>query len=176
MSASLSPGTLAFIALCNEYCSTIQQASDSTREEFVGSMIKILPRLYISSVDLRLPETISDDEDDFYITATLDEEYYDSLRRSIENLLGGDDTYLEVFEEDMRFSDTPIASSVSENLADIFQSAYNFIEMIRDAPEDIVNSALRAMREDFKTYWSQLLCNVMRPLNNLYNSQSDEEI
>ena len=78
-----------------------------------------------------------------------------------------DDIYLEVFEEDMKYSDTPIAASISEGIADIFQVLYNFIETIKDAPTDLIKEALTALREDFDNYWSQTLCNLLRPLNHI---------
>ena len=89
--------------------------------------------------------------------------------------MGAEDTYLEVFEEDMKYSDTPIAASVAEGIADIFQSCYNFVTMVRDAPEPLIADALEAMKEEFRNYWSQTLCNLLRPLNQLrYNSTDNE--
>lgn len=169
---SLSPNTLAFIALCNEFCAAVEQSSQGTTEWFVATFTRLLPRLYISASDLRTPAAI---DEALYITPSLDEDYYESLRRSIENLLGADDSYLEVFESDMKYSDTPIAASISEGITDIFQSCYNFIDMIKDAPQPLIHEALAAMKEDFETYWSQILCNVMRPLNQLrYNHDNHD--
>lgn len=164
MDSRLPNNTLAFIALCNEYCAAIENATQLSISELLTSMTRILPRLYISASDLVSP--VPSDETSF-LNPSLDEDYYDSLRRQLEELFGADDTYLEVFENDMKYSDTPIAASISENLTDIFQSCYNFVEMIKDAPEPIVDEALAAMKEDFQTYWSAILCNVMRPLNQL---------
>lgn len=161
----LAPNSLAFIALCNEYCHAIEQARESSRDEFISMMLRQLPRIYISATDLH-PETELLQEDT-YIDNVLDEQYYDSLRRHIENLLGEDDSYLEVFEEDMKYSDTPIAASVSEGLCDIFQVMYNLLDVVRDAPDELVQSSLAAVKEDFETYWSRPLCNVLRALNNL---------
>ena len=104
----LSPNSLAFIALCNEFCYAVENARESTRNAFVASMLRLLPRIYISASDLK-PEPLID-EDDAYIESFLDEDYYESMRRQIENLLGADDVYLEVFEEDMKYSDTPIGT------------------------------------------------------------------
>lgn len=167
----LSPNNLAFIALCNEYCRAIESAAETERSDFVASMTRLLPRIYISACDLA-GGTMMDEP--IYITPSLEEEYYDSLRRNIENIFGADDTYLEVFEADMKYSDTPIAASISENLTDIFQSCFNFVEMIRDAPDEIVSDAIGAMKEDFETYWGTILCNVMRPLNQLRFSDEGE--
>jgi hypothetical protein len=89
------------------------------------------------------------------------------VRRNIENLLGPDDTYLEVFEEDMKYSDTPIAASISEGLADLFQVFYNLLDSVRNMPEEVVLASLIAVRDDFQSYWSRILCNVLRALNHL---------
>lgn len=170
----LAPNSLAFIALCNEYCQALEQARESTRDEFIATMLRQLPRIYISATDLKPDEDML--AEDAYIENELDEQYYDSLRRHIENLLGEDDTYLEVFEEDMKYSDTPIAASVSEGLADIFQVLYNFLEAIKDVPNELIDQALIAVKDDFQSYWSRILCNVMRALNHIrYNALNERD-
>ncbi|MDE5744208.1 MAG: DUF5063 domain-containing protein [Paramuribaculum sp.] len=166
----LSNNSLAFIALCNEYCSAIEQASTAEPTEFTANMIRLLPRLYITANDLKTEEPI---ENEGYIDQVLDEESYETVRRNLETVFGADDTYLEVFEEDMKYSETPIATSVSEGLADIFQSLYNFVEMVREAIPENIPGAIAAMKEDFNNYWSQILCNVMRPLNNIYHNPEE---
>ena len=111
------------------------------------------------------------DEEDAYLEPILDEDYYESVRCGIENLMGPEDIFLEVFEEDMKYSDTPIAASISESLADIFQVLYNFVGMVKEAPEQLIPLALVAVRDEFQGYWSRILCNVLRALNQLrYNS------
>ena len=165
-SKQLSPNSLAFIALSNEYCEAIETASAADREEFVNSMLRLLPRLYISATDIR-----PDDDDMAYIDDALDEEAYNAARRNIEMLLGEDDSYLEVFEEDMKYSDSPIAASISEGLCDIFQVLFNFLEAVKDSTEEVIGSALTIVSEDFRHYWSRPLCNVLRALNHIKYSQ-----
>lgn len=171
MSTNLSTNSIAFIGLCNEYRVLLEQADEMTRREFINGTLRLLPRMYISATDF-VPD---DAECDSYIESALDEEYYDSIRRKIESVMGPEDMYLEVFEEDMKYSDTPIAVSISEGLADIFQVVYNFLSMLKDAPEEVISSSLAAMKEDFGSYWSQILCNVLRALNHLrYNIDADD--
>lgn len=165
-SKQLSPNSLAFIALSNEYCEAIETASAADRDEFVNSMLRLLPRLYISATDLQ-----PDDDDMAYIDDALDEEAYNAARRNIEMLLGEDDSYLEVFEEDMKYSDSPIAASISEGLCDIFQVLFNFLEAVKDSTEEVIGSALTIVSEDFRHYWSRPLCNVLRALNHIKYSQ-----
>ena len=167
----MNNNALALIGLCNEYCAFVENAPAMTRDEFVAKAVKLLPRMYIAASDLPEADAFMTDG---YIEPALNEDVYEQVREGIAALLGADDTYLEVFEDDMKYSDTPIAASVAEGLADIFQSCYNFVEMIRDAPEYIAESALEGMREDFVDYWSQIVCNVMRPLNQLRHTEPEE--
>lgn len=126
-------------------------------------MLRLLPRLYITASDLSV-EAMADG----YLDHALSEEQYEEIRQKISAVMGKDDTFLEVFEEDMKYSDTPIAVSVSELLADLFQAFYDLLETVRDATDEVVQMALSAAKDDFADYWSQTLCNVLRPLNNVY--------
>ncbi|WP_303633405.1 DUF5063 domain-containing protein, partial [uncultured Muribaculum sp.] len=169
----LNNNSLAFIGLCNEYCQTLESARETECDDFIAAMLRLLPRIYITASDLKIDDLGLEEP---YIDGRLDEDYYDSIRRSIENLLGPDDTYLEVFEEDMKYSDTPIAASVSEGLADIFQVLYNFLEAIKDVPNELIDQALIAVKDDFQSYWSRILCNVMRALNHIrYNAFNERD-
>lgn len=160
MDNSLSKNTLAFIALAHEYCSELENAKESGPQDFVETMTKLLPRLYISASDMS-----KDVESEGYIEPYLEEDYYNEIRDNISALLGSDDSYLEVFEYDMKYSDTPIGASISESLADIFQELFNLLSNVKDAPNETINDCMASCRENFESYWGQTLCNVMRPLN-----------
>lgn len=159
---SLGNNTLAFIALANEYCAACENAATVTREAFVATMLRLLPRIYIAASDIR-PGMFDDGSGD--ISPALDEDSYNTLLQSMAATLAENDTFLEVFEQDMKYSDTPIAATVSENLADIFQVLYDFLETVRDAPNYLINEAMAAVRESFAGFWSQTLTNVLRALN-----------
>lgn len=160
---SLTPNSIAFLGLCNEYCRAIEKAGESEPDEFIKEMLRLLPRIYISATDL--PD--AEDESDAMINDAMDEDYYNSIRSSIETLLGENDTYLEVFEEDMKYSDTPIGASISESLSDLMQVFFNLISTAKDAPTELIPALLSSVKYDFEDYWSRILCNVMRPLNQI---------
>ena len=98
----LNTNSIAFIGLCNEYCLAVENARETQLRDFVASMLRLLPRIYIAATDLTVTRPIEED-DEPYLDSYLDEDYYESVRREIESLLGADDVYLEVFEEDMRY-------------------------------------------------------------------------
>ena len=163
---------LSVVSLCSDYCFVCENASEMTKEEFVDRMLDILPRLYWEFFDLSI-ETVMIEEFDYFGTY-VDEDYYESVRRHIETVMGEHDTYLETFEEDMKYSETPIAASVAENLADIFQPLFNFISIVKDTEGEKLTDAYSQCKENFVSYWSQTLCNVLRALNNIKYSTSSE--
>lgn len=165
MNDTLTPNQLTVIALCNEYCYALENVAETDRDSLIASMLRLLPRIYIATADLSVDRVDLDEMG--YIDNSLDEDYYESIRRRIGDMLGMDDAYLEVFEDDMKYSDTPIGASISEGLCDIFQPLYNFLYTVKDAPDDVTCSALLALKDDFESYWSRPLCNVMRALNRL---------
>lgn len=154
---------LIFIALANDYCKTIHDASTLSKEDFIEAMLKMLPRLYVIMVEHKVENEPEMD----VIGSFVDEDHYNQARESIAVLMGEDDTYLETFMEDMKYSDTPIAASISESLADIYQDMYNFTVTIRDSEGALTQQAMEEMHENFALYWSKTLCNVLRPLNAL---------
>lgn len=161
----LTPNALAFIGLCKEYCVAIAGASQVAQDEFIGAILRLLPRIYISATDLAAANVSL--SDDAYLDDYLDENTYNDARQSIAALLGEYDTYLDVEEEDMRFSEAPIAESISEQLCDLLQVLYNFLETVRDSTDRTVLGAIVAVSDDFNTQWSLTLCNVLRALNRV---------
>ncbi len=159
---------LGVTALASDYCLTLENAGEMEKDDFVAMMLDYLPRLYWEFSDLDSGEPISEFD---YFSSYVDEDYYESIRRHVEVLLGPDDVFLETFEEDMKYSDTPVAASVSECLADIFQPLFNFISIVKESDGEQLEEAYAECKENFVSYWSQTLCNVMRALNNIrYNS------
>lgn len=157
---------LKITALAKDYCILLENARELEKEEFVANVLNLLPRIYWEFGDLSADSADSSAEYD-YFPSYLDEDYYESIRRNVEAVLGEDDVFLETFEEDMKYSDTPIAASISESLADIFQPLYNFMSVVRESEGENSGAAFRECKENFIQYWSQTLCNVMRALNHL---------
>ena len=88
------------------------------------------------------------------------------------------DDYLDVFVEDMIYSDQPIGKNISEDLADIYQDIRDFIFIFQLGLNETMNDALFTCQENFKSLWGQKLVNTLRALHEVkYSSpsESDEE-
>ena len=102
------------------------------------------------------------------------EQEYEDLRQFIAQKLGSDDAYLEVFVEEMRYSDEPITAFISENIADIYQEIKDLACNYQTRDEAVMNDALVNCLEAFEQHWGQKLLNVLRPLHLLANSDDKD--
>lgn len=168
----LAPNSLSFIALTNEYCQAVEHAETATRDEFLAGMLKLLPRIYIVANDLEQEFPFSDYSIEPYLT----EDVYNQMRDAMSRVMAEEDVYLEVFVEDMKYSDSPIASSISENLADLYQEFFNFIATIKDAATEAQIELIGLCKSDFRNFWGQTLCNVLRAMHNAYYNPTETDI
>ena len=166
-----SKDIVEFVTVGVEYCSLIERASQMERREFNLNLVRTLPLLYLKATLLPTEEIDEADDLEFYVT----EEQYEYLRGAVAKLLGEADDYLEVFESDMAYSDTPLAASISEGLADIYQDVRDLLEIYRLVNEELSQAAICRCRRNFIAYWGQKLVNVMRPLHAICFSPDAED-
>jgi len=165
--------TLEFVTVALEYCALVENTSTYTLFTFVDKAIKIMPLLYLKATLLPyLYEPEDADYQDYFIT----EETYEVIRLRIAELMGKEDSFLDTFQTDMKFSDTPIAATISENMADIYQDLGNFAALFRRENEDVMTEALYFCEVNFRLYWGQKLLNVMKALHSIrYNDDFNNE-
>ena len=162
--------SVEFVTVCVEFCALIEGANGQERVDFIDKASKILRLIYIKASLITPEESFVD-----YPERFVSEEMYNAVKSGIEQQLGHNDAYLEVFMEGMQYSDTPITAFISEDLADIWQPIRDFLEIYRLGDEDNSRAALSDCLEAFREYWGQKLVNVLRPLHSLlYNSESLE--
>ncbi|MFZ4724676.1 MAG: DUF5063 domain-containing protein [Paludibacter sp.] len=158
-----SKSVIEFVTVAAETCLFFEHAAEFTKVDFVQKTVKMLPLLYLKASLIDAPQAVYDDQTERFVT----EEDYQFVREQLEQLLGSDDSYLEVFHPDMALSDTPIAAFVSENLADVYQELKDFAANFQLGDVDIMNDALVACIEAFGEHWGQKLLNALRALHAL---------
>lgn len=163
-----SPNVIEFVTVTAETCLFLENISEQSREDFIRTSVKILPLLYLKASVLEMPEPVFDDVPERYVTI----EDYNFVKEQLENLLGADDSYLEVFHPDMSLSDTPIAAFVSENLADVYQELKDFAACYQTIETDIMNDALVVCLQAFEEHWGRKLLNALRALHAIRYSDN----
>lgn len=163
---------IEFVTVAAEFCAFLERAESMKRSAFVDTSLKILPLLYLKASLLPKFETIGDEALETYVT----EETYEILRINLAGLLGSKDDYLDVFVQDMVYSDQPIKKAISEDLADIYQDIKDFIFVFQLGLNETMNDALALCQENFGMLWGQKLVNTLRALHDVkFNQQDDEE-
>ena len=165
-----SKDSVEFVTVAVQYCGYLENFEEENLGGLTDKLTKLLPLLYLKAS--MLPETELQDESEPEVTVT--EELYNFIVSRLYNIYGKDDTYLEVFLQDMKYSETPISASISEDLADIYQDLKNCITIYEHGVVEYANDALYICAENFKGYWGQKLVNVLRALHSLKYSQEPD--
>lgn len=162
---------IEFVTVAAEFCSFLERAESMKRSTFIDTSLKILPLLYLKASMLPKCDTIGEEAPETYVT----EEIYEILRINLAGLLGEKDDFLDVFVEDMVYSDQPIKKSISEELADIYQDIKDFIFVFQLGLNETMNDSLAICQENFETVWGQKLLNTLRALHDAKYNQPEEE-
>ena len=152
---------IEFVTVAVQLCIYLEQIEGQDKSEFIEKMLCLLPLLYLKA---RLLPKATEELDGFPERFVTEQEYED-IRQKVAQCMGADDTYLEVFVEDMRYSDEPITAFVSENIADIYQEVKDLACNYQTRDEAVMNDALVNCIEAFEQHWGQKLLNVLRPLH-----------
>lgn len=162
---------IEFVTVAAEFCAFLERAERMKRSDFVDTSLKILPLLYLKASMLPECETIGDEVLETYVT----EEIYEILRINLAELMGDKDDYLDVFVQDMVYSDQPIKKSISEDLTDIYQDIRDFIFVFQLGLNETMNDSLALCQENFGMLWGQKLVNTLRALHDVKYNQQEED-
>jgi Domain of unknown function (DUF5063) len=165
-----SRNVIEFVAVANEFCKYIEHASELKGDEMLKIFQRILPLLYIKASLLPQLDSIFDDGNEKFVT----ESDYLTILEVLKEKFGTADDYLEVFDEKINESETPVLSSISENMADIYQDMKDFLILYQTGTGEIMNDAVWECRLNFETFWGQKLVNSMRAVHKFI--YSGEEI
>jgi Domain of unknown function (DUF5063) len=163
-----SPAVVEFVTVAVRFCAYLENLESEDKVEFTATTIKLLPLLYIKATLLPDNEPVLEEEVETYV----DEETYALITGKIATVLKDSDTYLEVFLQDMKYSETPISAFISEDLADIYQDVKDFACVYETGMTENMNDALYTCNEHFKSYWGQKLVNVLRALHSVHYDSS----
>jgi len=161
--------TVEFVTVAAEYCAFLEQVYDKEPSRVVDVICKLLPLIYLKAS--MLAET---EPEGLYLEEIVTEPDYDAIRQMLSGKFGENDDYLEVFVEDMKYSDTPVRRCISEDLADIYQALKNFVHSYRSGLDEVMEEAVAVCTDGFRTYWGQTLTNTLRAVHNVrYNTDQN---
>jgi hypothetical protein len=165
-----SRNVIEFVAVANEYCKYTEHAAELKGDELLKIMQRIMPLLYLKASLLPLLNTFFEDGNEKFVT----ESDWTTIHETLKEKFGTANDYLEVFDEKISDSEGPVLSSISENMADIYQDMKDFLLLYQTGTSEVMNDAVWECRLNFETFWGQKLLNSMRAIHKFI--YSGEEI
>jgi hypothetical protein len=165
-----SRNVIDFVAVANEYCKYTEHASEIKGDEMLKIMQRILPLMYLKASLLPKLEPYFEDGNEKFVT----ESDWNGINEVLQEKFGTANDYLEVFDEKINDSEGPVVSSISENMADIYQDTKDFLLLYQTGTAEVMNDAVWECRMNFENFWGQKLVNSMRAIHKFI--YSGEEI
>src|SRR5512133_3221240 len=159
-----------FVAVANEFCKNAERAAEVKGDDMLKILQRLLPLLYIKASLLPELEPVFEDGNEKFVT----EETWTKVHETFRLKFGTADDYIEVFDEKIKDDEGPVTSSISENLADIYQDVKDFLLLYQTGTDEVMNDAVWECRMNFENIWGQKLLNGLRAIHKFV--YSGEEI
>ena len=158
-----SKNVIEFVTVSKEFCDFLEKSSDFEIKTFINKTLKILSLLYLKTLLLPETEQIHEEGNEKFVS----EFDWQFIKNGIQSLLNEKDYYLDFFDTEMKETPEPVTSSISENLADIYQDLKDFLGIYQIGIDELSNDAIFECIESFNKYWGFKLVNSLRILHNL---------
>ena len=165
-----SRNVVEFTAAANEFCKYAEHFKELKGDELLKILQRLLPFLYLKASLLPSLEPFFEDGNEKFVTESDWSAMHDGLR----DKFGTADDYPEVFDESINESGGPVVSSISENMADIYQDLKDFLLLYQTGTQEVMNDAVWECKQNFENYWGQKLVNSLRAIHRFI--YSGEEI
>jgi len=168
-----SRNVVEFTAAAIEFCKYSEHAGEIKGDEMLKILQRILPYLYLKASLLPSLEPYFDDGNENFVT----ESDWTTIRDNLREKFGTADDYLEVIDGKQDVPEGIVVSSISENMADIYQDLKDFLLLYQTGTKEVMNDAVWECRQNFENYWGQKLVNSLRAIHRfIYSGDEIEKI
>lgn len=168
-----SRNVVEFVAVANEYCKYAEHAGELKGDEMLRILQRLLPLLYLKASLLPELEPFFGDENEKFVTES---DWY-RINDAFKNLFGTANDYLELYDEKYIESETPVPSSLAENMADIYQDIKDFLLLYQTGTQEVMNDAVWECRLNFENIWGQKLVNALKAIHKfIYSGKEIEKV
>lgn len=164
-----SPNVIEFVAVANEYCKYLEHASEIKGDEMLKIMQRIMPLMYLKASLLPALDPHFEEGNERFVT----EETWRKIFETLRHKLGTADEFMEVTENKFDEAAVPVKSSISENMADIYQDSKDFLLLYQTGTKEVMNDAIWECRNSFEEIWGQKLVNALRAIHRFVYSEEE---
>jgi len=153
---------IEFVTVALEFCNYLEHSDERSRSEFSPVIQKVLALLYLKAAIVEKPVSLGDTD----VPTTVTEADYQTIQNKIADVMAEADDYFDGEE----------ASSVSENLSDIYQSVKDFIMNYKKGDQNLSNESLCQCIDDFEGYWGIKLLNCIKALHSFVYREENGDV
>jgi len=163
---------IEFVTVANEFCLFMETAGQFERLDFILKMQKLLPLLYLKGSLIPEIESVLNEGNEKFVT----EQEYDFVKNQVQTYMGELDDYSEQWDPKITGSTEPVITSISENMADLYQDMKDFVSLYSMGVTEIMNDAVWECKMNFENYWGQILVNALRVIHRIVTGDEELEI
>ena len=156
-----SKNVIEFITDANEYCLFVEKISDDSNEIFMGKSLKLLSLLYLKSLMLIKPESVTGYDVEKFVS----EADWIFIDQNVTTALGGNEIFIELTEP--ANPNETLSISISECFADIYQDLKDFTQLYQLGSIEAVNEGLWECANNFEQVWGSRLLAILSKFHNL---------
>lgn len=165
-----SKEVIEFVAVAKEFCDFVETIPSMERKDVIQRLQKFIPLIYLKGSLLPASECSEAGLAEDSVT----EEQYNYLYAELHNKFGRYDEYLEVFDDNMQYSEAPVVNSIAEKVCDIYQDLKNFTFSYRSGMPEIIEEAMWELNNNFELYWGKACAGVLRAVHHVIYRLQDE--
>ena len=160
--SNLSKNVLEMAAVANEFCLFFENTEKKNKEEILEFSQRILPLIYLKGS--LLPDITPEypEANERFVTEVQWEEVFNSLRE----ILQKDDEYWIIDPQYINETE-PVKSSISENIADIYQDMKDFLMLLKKNTLAAQQNAVFECKNLMQSHWGYRVGNTLTRVHHL---------
>lgn len=159
---------LEFVGKAKHFTDILQNEI-TDRTAFIDELLAVMPSMYSAFTVIPSNNPIFDGDNEKFVT----EEEWSRVFQNIAGIMGSQNEYLDVPEEEEYDRLELISRSLAEDITDVYQDIKDFLDLFRNGNEEVMNDALWECRQNFQNYWGTKLLRASCQLHKISVMDND---
>ncbi len=160
------------VRLSSEYCKLIDRIDKLPLHEFLDRVSSLLMAIYRQTFEVTRFQTRYESEPQKFLV----EKQYNKVRGTVKYVFDKRDSYAEIVDPTKPGNSRAFQASLSEDLTDIYQDFYDFVNWYSVGTFEGVNDSLVECLSGFEKYWGIKLLGVLRAIHLIRYTNKDGTI
>ena len=153
--------TAKLVNLCSQYCKILDKHDTTELNDFLEIIALKMMEIYKQTFDIAKFQTRYESEPEKFLS----EKQYNNIIKNLREYFGKKDIYNEIIDPVMPASNSIFQASLAEDLTDIYQDFYDFVEWYSLGTLESINDSVIECLNNFEKYWGIKLLSALRAIH-----------